>query len=381
LQGRIPDMSLDHTGQGCLKARHLGFLFHYAWSVLLICTSIVRPSLFQRNTLFMKSSRFSRPLFVFSLFFALYTFAFGAYAGEKRIAYLVSDARIPFWSIMAEGIKHEAEELGYRVSVFSADNQARKELEFTAKAIEEGVEGIILSPTNSSAAVTVLKLAERAGIPVVISDIGADADNYVSYIKSDNYQGAYDLGGILASALQERGWQKGTVGIVAIPQKRDNGKARTDGFLEALEERDIKSAGILQQSDFSYRETYDHTRTLISRNPALRAVWLQGSDRYQAALNAIADAGKEGEILLICFDAEPEFIEMIANGQLVASGMQQPYLMGEIAFEAMDAHLRDGDTDKVQKVQQVAVLPVSSKNLNKLLPTIKRNVLGQKAEN
>ncbi|MGO1233806.1 MAG: substrate-binding domain-containing protein, partial [Marinobacter sp.] len=146
----------------------------------------------------MKPSRFSRPLLVLSLFFTLCTFTPGAYAGEKRIAYLVSDARIPFWGIMAEGIKHEAEELGYSVSVFSADNQARKELEFTAKAIEEGVEGIILSPTNSSAAVTVLKLAERAGIPVVVSDIGADADNYVSYIKSDNYQGAYDLGGILA---------------------------------------------------------------------------------------------------------------------------------------------------------------------------------------
>ncbi len=325
----------------------------------------------------MKASPSSRPSFVFSLFFVLFTLAPDVHAQKKHLAYLVPDARIPFWGIMAEGIRHEAEELGYSLSVYSADNQARKELEFTAKAIQEGVKGIILSPTNSSAAVTVLKLAERADIPVVISDIGADADNYVSYIKSDNYQGAYDLGSILASALEGKGWQNGTVGIIAIPQKRDNGKARTEGFLHALQEHGIKSAGIFQQSDFSFRETYDFARTLIARNPDLRAIWLQGSDRYQAALNAIGDAGRKHEILLVCFDAEPEFIEMIAKDEIVASGMQQPFLMGEIAVETMDAHLQDRD---VEKEKQIAVLPVSNKNLNQLLPIIKRNVLGQKAE-
>ena len=219
-----------------------------------------------------------------------------------------------------------------------------------------------------------LKLAERAGIPVVVSDIGADRDNYVSYIKSNNYQGAYDLGEILASALMQKRWQSGTVGIIAIPQKRDNGKARTRGFLDALEERGIRSAGLVQQSDFSYRETYDFTRQLIAQNPDLRALWLQGSDRYQAALNGIADSGKTGEILLICFDAEPEFIDMIADGRLVGAGMQQPFLMGEKAVDTMDLYLQG---QNVKKVQQVDVLPVSNRNLDQWMPLIMRNVLGQ----
>lgn len=327
----------------------------------------------------MKAAQFCCKTLVCSLLFLFCASSFSveAYAQEKRLAYLVSDARIPFWQIMADGIRHEADELGYSVSVYSADNQARKELEFIAKAIREKVQGIILSPTNSSAAVTILKLAERSGIPVILSDVGADTSDYVSYIKSDNYQGAYDLGGVLASALEDKGWGNGTVGIIAVPQKRDNGKARTEGFLHALEERGIKSAGMHQQSDFSYRETYDFTRSLISRNPDLRAIWLQGSDRYQAALNAMADEGKEDEILLICFDAEPEFVQMIAEGELVASGMQQPFLMAEIAVETMDAYLRGGN---VEKVQQVSVLAVSRENLNQLLPVIRRNVLGRKVE-
>lgn len=309
--------------------------------------------------------------------FLIGTLGFEASAQEKKLAYLVSDIRIPFWEIMARGIRAQASELGYKLSVHSADNMAKSELEATVAAIDQGIDGIILSPTNSSAAVTILKLARQANIPVVISDIGAKSDNYVSYIESDNFQGAYDLGNLLASALREKGWSNGTVGIVAIPQKRANGKARTEGFLRALDEQGIKSAGIYQQSDFSYRETYEFTRRLIQDSPQLRAVWLQGSDRYQGALDAIADAGKAGEILLICFDAEPEFIEMIETGALVGAGMQQPFLMGEKAVETMHRHLTG---QSVEKVQRLPVLPVSGENLQQLLPVIHRNVLGKTPE-
>ncbi|WP_456489836.1 substrate-binding domain-containing protein [Marinobacter nauticus] len=300
-----------------------------------------------------------------------------AAAQERTLAYLVPDIRIPFWDIMARGIHQKATELGYELSVHSADNLARRELEATVAAIDSGVDGIILSPTQSSAAVTVLKLAEQAGIPVVISDIGAKSDNYVSYIESDNDQGAYDLGELLVAALDEKGWMDGTVGIVAIPQKRANGKARTEGFMRALEEHGVSTAGIYQQADFSYRETYEFSRRLIQDNPQLRAIWLQGSNRYRGALDAIWESGKTGQILLICFDAEPEFLAMIRSGDLVAAGMQQPFLMGETAVEAMHRHLSGAS---VEKFQRLPVLPVHRGNLEQLLPTIQRNVLGNPSQ-
>lgn len=300
-----------------------------------------------------------------------------AAAQERTLAYLVPDIRIPFWDIMARGIHQKATELGYELSVHSADNLSRGELEATVAAIDSGVDGIILSPTQSSAAVTVLKLAEQAGIPVVISDIGAKSDNYVSYIESDNDQGAYDLGELLVAALDEKGWMNGTVGIVAIPQKRANGKARTEGFLRALEEHGVSTAGIYQQADFSYHETYEFSRRLIQDNPQLRAIWLQGSNQYRGALDAIWESGKTGQILLICFDAEPEFLAMIRSGDLVAAGMQQPFLMGETAVEAMHRHLSGAP---VEKVQRLPVLPVHRSNLEQLLPTIQRNVLGNRSQ-
>ncbi|WP_228766856.1 MULTISPECIES: substrate-binding domain-containing protein [Thiomicrorhabdus] len=291
----------------------------------------------------------------------------------KTLAYLVSDIRIPFWEIMSRGIRKQAEELGYKIEIYSAQNLAKQELQNTIKAIQSRVSGIIVSPTNSSACSTILEFAQKAGIPVVIADIGTESGDYVSYISSDNYQGAYEIGKVLTEKMQALGWEKGSVGIIAIPQSRENGKARTAGFIKALDEAGIKGAGIRQQKDFSYGETYHYSLELIRNTPQLRAIWLQGSDRYQGAVDAIHQAGKEGEILLLTFDAEPVFLDLIPKNILVGAAMQQPFLMGEKSVQALDDHL----TGKAVKHEiKLSVLSVSAENIDSLLPIIRRNVLG-----
>ncbi len=292
---------------------------------------------------------------------------------SRKLAYLVSDIRIPFWQVLAKGIRQRAEKLGYEVEVYSAENDARQELVSTVEAIRQQVAGIIVSPTNSSACVTVLKLARKAQIPVVVVDIGSDSGEFVSYISSDNFTGAYEIGKVLAAKMIEKGWREGRVGVIAIPQKRENGQARTAGFMKAMDEAGIKGAGIKQQVDFSYDETYRYSNEIINAYPDLRAIWLQGSNRYQAALDAIADAGKKNQMLLITFDAEPDFLKLIPQGVILGAAMQQPYLMGEEAVEILDNHLQG---KPVKRIKKLPVLAISAANIVEKTEHIKRNVLG-----
>jgi len=293
---------------------------------------------------------------------------------ETRLAYLVPDRRIPFWDIMARGIETAADSRGYAVDIYSAENDAETELRNTIKAINDGVSGIIVSPTNSSACVTILRLAKQAGIPVVIADIGTEGGEFVSFVSSDNWNGAYQIGRVLAKKMQQLGWQGGRVGIISIPQKRRNGQLRTSGFMKAMKEANIQSADIRQQVTFSYEETYGFSRAIIAENQDLRALWLQGSDRYQAALDAINDSGRMGEILLLTFDAEPEFLELIPRGIVTGAAMQQPFLMGEESVSVLHRHLSG---ERVKRELRLSVLAVSTENLVQLLPVIRRNVLGQ----
>lgn len=292
---------------------------------------------------------------------------------QKKLAYIVSDLSIPYWQITQRGILSQGMKLAYAIQTYNSSNSAKKELEAVVQAINDKVDGIIISPTSSSACATVLKLAKEANIPVVICDIGTQEGEYVSYISSDNKSGAYQIGKVLADFLKNKVWQEGRVGIIAIPQKRINGKERTAGFMQALEEAGIKGGGIKQQITFSYEETYEYAKELIANTPDLRAIWLQGSDKYKGALQAIKEAKKQDEIALLCFDAEPEFLEMIPRGEIVVVGMQQPFLMGEKSVQVMYEHLLG---NKVKKNIQLPILSVDAKVIEKLLPTIKRNVLG-----
>lgn len=292
----------------------------------------------------------------------------------KKLAYIVSDNRIPYWKIMENGILDEARKRGYEVKVYSAHNDKKRELEWIAKAFQENVEGIILSPTDSSACATVLKLAHGEHIPVVVSDIGSESRDYVAYVSSDNERGGYEVGRALAVDLRRHGWQNGMVGIVSIPQKRGNGQKRTQGFLRALEENGIRNIRIVQQRTFTYEETYRYTLDLIESFPQLRAIWLQGSNQYQAALDAIAKSKKKGKIILAVFDAEPSFIQLIPKGVISVSGMQQPYRMGLEAMKLMDEHLH-GRT--VPKEVVLPVLTVTRENIQKYCKIIDSDVLGK----
>lgn len=312
---------------------------------------------------------------LFILLILLLSSLFSQNIPTKKLVYIVSDISIPFWEIMSKGIKEEASKVGYSIEVYSSNNSNKTEIENLVKAINNKVDGIVLSPINSSSAVFLLKLAKDANIPVVISDIGTDGGEYLSYISSDNEEGSYRLGKILTSKMKELEIENGTVGIISIPQERANGKARTKGFLKALDESNIKSTGIEQQVNFSYKETFDFSKKLIMNNPDMKALWLQGSDKYQGALDAIAELGKSDEILLICFDSEPEFLQMIPEGKLVGAAMQQPFLMGEKAVEQFYNHFNN---IKIEKNIKLEILAVSKENIDTKLKTIKQNVLGIK---
>jgi len=297
------------------------------------------------------------------------------YAGseKKTIAYVVSDISIPFWDIMSKGMKNKTDSYGYDYKIYSSENIAKKELEATIAAIKDKVAGIVVSPTNSSACVTILKLAKRANIPVVIADIGTDGGEYVSYISSNNKNGAYNIGKVLAQKMIKKNWQDGKVGIIAIPQKRLNGQERTAGFMKALDEHGIKGADIKQLVTWTKEETYHYAKDMIQKYPNLRAIWLQTSDKYKDAIKAINDLNKQDEVILLSFDAEPEFLELIPKGTILASAMQQPYLMGQEAVHAMHKHLQ-GQT--VEQSIQLPILIISNDNIKEELNNINLNVLG-----
>lgn len=294
------------------------------------------------------------------------------------IVYLTPGLDLPFWRYLSKGVESVARDNGYSFQALDSANSAQTQLQNAQDAIARGVAGIVLSPTDSSTAPSVLQLAENAGIPVVIADIGTNSGTYVSFIISDNYEGAHGTGEALAQMLDEKGWQDGSVGIVSISQARLNGQARTRGFKDALSEAGITGdAGLQQMQSYTADETFRFTQDMLTSNPQMRGLFVQTDQPAIGALRAIRAARREGEVLVAAFDGIPDFVPLLQSGELVASGMQQPYLMGETSGQALVDHL---DGQEVEEEILVPIVVVTSANIDEMLPTIRETVFANEMQ-
>jgi ribose transport system substrate-binding protein len=296
-----------------------------------------------------------------------------AQAAGKDIVYLTPGLDLPFWRYLSKGVENAAKAKGFGYQALDSHNNPQTQLQNAQDSIAKGVAGIVISPTDSSTAPSVLQLAKQANIPVVIGDIGTNSGDYESFIISDNYEGAHGVGKALAEALKAKDWLGGTVGIVSISQARKNGQARTKGFRDGLKEGGFtgKEAALQQMQAYTTDETFKFVQDMLVANPDLRGLFVQTDQPALGALQAIKAARKDGEVLLAAFDGIPDFVDLLKSKAIVASGMQQPYLMGQKSGEALVAAISG---TKPEKEILVPILVVTSDNIDKELPTVKETV-------
>jgi ABC-type sugar transport system substrate-binding protein len=132
-----------------------------------------------------------------------------------------------------------------------------------------------------------------------------------------------------------------------------------------------KEAGLQQMQSYTADETFKFTQDMLTANPDLRGLFVQTDQPTLGALRAIKAAHKEGTLLVAAFDGVPEFVDLLRNNEIVASGMQQPYLMGEKSAEALFTFLKGGTPEKEILVP---IKVVTSKNIEEVLPVIKETV-------
>jgi ribose transport system substrate-binding protein len=294
-----------------------------------------------------------------------------AHAEGKQIVYLSAGLDAPFWRYVAKGVEDAAKQHGYDYVALDSRNNTQAQLQNTQDAIVKGASGIVLSPTDSSTAPAVLSLAQKANIPVSFAGIGTVSGEYVTFVTSNDEAGAYDVGKAMSKAFEAKGWKNAEIGMVTISQARQNGVKRTNGFVKAVEEAGHKIVARNEMQTYTADETYRFVQDMLTANPNMRGIFVQTDSPTLGAKRAVDAMRRGGETLIGAFDGVPEFLPMIEDGSIVASGMQQPYLMGKTAGETVIAKLEGG---KTEKEIVLPILTVSKDNLAAILPDIKLTV-------
>ena len=106
----------------------------------------------------------------------------------------------PFFVTLKEGAEEAAEKAGVELIVVDSQDDPAKEATNIEDLIQQGVDAILVNPTDADAIVPSIQKANQANIPVFTIDRGANGGVVISHIASDNV-----AGGALAGTRPSRG--------------------------------------------------------------------------------------------------------------------------------------------------------------------------------
>ena len=255
---------------------------------------------------------------------------------QKSLALVVSTLNNPFFVTLKEGAEAKAKKLGYELTVLDAQNDSAREMTNVEDLTVKGVSAILLNPTDSDAAGNAVRIANRADIPVITLDRGANGGEVKSHVASDNVAGGKMAGKFIIDQLGNTGKVLQLEGVPGTSAARERG----EGFLKALEGSNVELVAS-QPADFDRSKALNVTENMLQANPDVKAIFAQNDEMALGAIKAVKAAQKD--IIVVGFDGTDEGIASVKSGELAATVAQQAGMIGAIGIEVADKIIK-GET-------------------------------------
>ncbi|PFG11919.1 ribose ABC transporter substrate-binding protein RbsB [Bacillus sp. es.036] len=257
---------------------------------------------------------------------------------DIKIGLSVSTLNNPFFVSMKDGVEAEAKEQGMDIVVVDAQNDAAKQISDVEDLIQQGVDVLLINPTDSAAISTAVQSANSLGIPVVTLDRSAEKGDVATLVSSDNEKGGEMAGEFLVEQLGEGAKIAELEGVPGASATRERGK----GFHNIADEKlDVVAK---QTANFDRTEGLNTMENLLQGNPDIEAVFAHNDEMALGALQAIQSSGKD--ILVVGFDGNEDAINSIQDGKLSATVAQQPEQIGSLAVQAGVDVLKGNEVDE-----------------------------------
>ena len=263
-------------------------------------------------------------------------------AAAPEIGLAVSTLNNPFFVDLRDGALEAANEAGLTITVADAQNDPNRQLSQIENFIQQGVSIILVNPCDSAAIVPAIKAANKANIPVVTVDRGADGGEVVCHIASDNVEGGRMAGEYLAKLVDYKGKLVELEGIPGTSAARDRGA----GFNEVIKKYpDIKIVA-RQEAGFDRAKGMTVMENILQAQPEIDGIFCHNDEMALGALRAVEAAGRLSAIKIVGFDATDDAVKSVKDGKLVATVAQKPRVMGSMAVDTAKQVLDDVKVDE-----------------------------------
>lgn len=180
---------------------------------------------------------------------------------SHTIGMIVPDIANPFFPMVVRGAEDAAQKRGYNLLLCNSDDTQEKEENALELLLSKRVDGILLTKAICDVSPPLRQRMREMKIPIVLvmrtfPKISKDA------VFTDDYRGAYEAVCHLARAGRKR------IGLIGGPRKISNGKARWEGFRDALKANNLAyDPALVIEGDYHMESGYRGGNLLLSHRP------------------------------------------------------------------------------------------------------------------
>jgi ribose transport system substrate-binding protein len=263
---------------------------------------------------------------------------------EYNLSFIQGVAGDEFYISMQCGIEAEARKLGVKVNT-----QGPQKFDPTLqKPIVDSVAGskpdaILIAPTDVTAMQTPLAAAAAAGSKIVLVDTTLkDPSIAVTSIASDNEGG----GKAAFDAIKKLNPDGGKVMVMSVDPGISTTDARAKGFEDAVKaDSKFEYVGV-QYSHNDPATAAQLTSAALQKDPEMVGIFAANLFAAEGSATGLRQAGKQGKVTIVGFDAGPNQVKALKNGTVQALVAQQPAAIGQYGVDAAVSALDGTDVPK-----------------------------------
>ena len=278
------------------------------------------------------------------------------------IAFIPGIASDPFFKAMELGARNKAKELGVNLmwQGSASDYSPQTQMPFVDAALTNGVDALILVPTDPNSMQPAVARAESMKIPVITVDTTVTDQSYLtSFITGDNVDGGHKAAETLADLIG----RKGKVFIMSGSPSATTDVARENGFREAIKKfPDIEVVGI-QYANSQPATATSAVNTILLKYPDLVGIFALDGTSGTGTVAALRNANKAGQVKLVGYDAYKAEVDALKEGIFTALVAQQPAKEADLALQYAYDKITGKDVGSIQKAVVIPNVVITKENL------------------
>lgn len=260
----------------------------------------------------------------------------GPAIAEGTLALVVSTLNNPFFVTLKEGAEAKADELGYDLLVLDSQNDPAKELANVEDVLNKDIKLLLINPTDSDAVRSSIRAANRANVPVVTLDRGANGGDVLSHVASDNVQGGMMAGELIIKTLNGTGNVVELQGVPGTSAANDRG----DGFNKAVNAASGITVVASQTANFDRTQGLNVMENILQAQADIDAVFAHNDEMALGAIKAIEAANRD--IIVVGFDGTDDAVAAVNDGTMLATVAQQAAMIGSLGVTTANTILQGG---------------------------------------